>query len=156
MGEACKAAVEAYTASLLPPTAMCELVLNMRGPKSSWRTLSELCMLRKMEYHRTVPGGPYSRAICTEQDFQARWKELVGPVELVGLGLGSSRRRMALMDCRTFLHFARTLLSIHHSLPRTMAHHGQRQGHAIICNHPECQHKCRTHLGLQLCGTGVQ
>ena len=35
--EACKAAVEAYATSLLPPTAMCELVLNMRAPKSSWR-----------------------------------------------------------------------------------------------------------------------
>ena len=81
-GEACKAAVEAYTASLLPPTAMCELVLNMRAPKSSWRTRSELYTLRKLEYHRTVPGGPYSRPICTERDFQARWKELVAPVEL--------------------------------------------------------------------------
>ena len=40
--EARKAAVEAYTASPLPPTAMCELVLNMRALKSSWRTLSEL------------------------------------------------------------------------------------------------------------------
>ena len=81
-GEACKAAVEAYAASLLPPTAMCDFVLNMRAPKSSWRTLSELCTLRKLEYHRTVPGGPYSHPICTERDFQARSKELVAPVEL--------------------------------------------------------------------------
>ena len=69
---ACKAAAEAYTASLPPPTAMCELVLNMRAPKFSWRTLSELYTLRKLEYHRTFPGGPYSRPICTERDFQAR------------------------------------------------------------------------------------
>ena len=41
-GEACKAAVDAYTASLLPRTAMCELVLNLWAPKSSWRTLSKL------------------------------------------------------------------------------------------------------------------
>ena len=81
-GETCKAAVEAYTASLLPPTAMCELVLNMRAPKSSWRTLSELYTLRTLEYHRTLPVGPYSRPICTERDFQARWKELVAPVQL--------------------------------------------------------------------------
>ena len=81
-GEACKAAVEAYAASLLPPTAMCELVLHMRPPKSSWRTLLELYTLRKLEYHRTVPGGPYSRPICTERDFQARWQELVAPVQL--------------------------------------------------------------------------
>ena len=47
-GEARKAAVEAYGASLLPPTAMCALVLNMRAPKSSWRTLSELYTLRKL------------------------------------------------------------------------------------------------------------
>ena len=81
-GEACNAAVEAYTASLLPPTAMCELVLNVRAPKSSWRTLSELYTLRKSVYHRTVAGGPYSRPICTERAFQARWKELVAPADL--------------------------------------------------------------------------
>ena len=80
--EACKAADEADAASLLPPIAMCELVLNMRAPKSSWRSLSELYTLRKLEYHRTVPGGPYSRRICTERDFQARWTEVVAPVEL--------------------------------------------------------------------------
>ena len=34
-----------------------------------------------MEYHRTVPGGPYSCPVFTEWDFQARWKELVAPVE---------------------------------------------------------------------------
>ena len=33
-GHACKAVAEAYTAFLFPPTAMCELVLNMRAPKS--------------------------------------------------------------------------------------------------------------------------
>ena len=87
-GEACKTAVEAYAASLLPPTAMCDLVLNLRAPKSLWKTLSELDTLRKLEYllklkyHRTVPDGPYSWPICTERDFQARWKELVAPVEL--------------------------------------------------------------------------
>ena len=81
-GEACKAAIEAYAASLLPPTAMCELVLNMRAPKSSWRTLSELYTLRKLRCHRTVPDGPYSQPICTERAFQARWKELVAPVQL--------------------------------------------------------------------------
>ena len=81
-GEACKAAVEAYATSLLPPTAMCELVLNMRAPESSWRTLSELYTLHKFEYHRTVPSGPYSQPICTERAFQARWKELVALVQL--------------------------------------------------------------------------
>ena len=80
-GEACKASVEAYAASLLPPTATCELVLNMRAPKSCWRTLSELYTLRKLEYHRTGPSGLYSRSICTERAFQARWKELVAPVQ---------------------------------------------------------------------------
>ena len=66
-GEACKAAIEAYAASLLPPTAMCELVLNMRAPKSLWRTLSELYTLCKLEYHHTTAGGPYSRPICPMQ-----------------------------------------------------------------------------------------
>ena len=78
-GEACKATVEAIAACLHPPTAMCELVFNTRAPKSSRRTLSELYTLCKLEYHRTVPGGPYSRPICTKRDFQARWKELVAP-----------------------------------------------------------------------------
>ena len=77
-----KATVEAYAASLLPPTAMCKLVLNLCAPKSSWRTLSELYMLYKLEHRRTVPIGPYTRPICTERDFQARWKELVSLVEL--------------------------------------------------------------------------
>ena len=81
-GEACKVAIEAYAASLLLPTAMCELVLNMRAPKSSWTTLLELYTLCKLEHHCTVPGGPYSRPICTERAFQARWKELVAPVQL--------------------------------------------------------------------------
>ena len=85
-GEACKAAVEVYTASLLLPSPMCELVLNMRPPKSSWRTLSELYTLCKLEYHRTVPGAPYSRPMCTERDFQAQWKEMVAPVELDHFG----------------------------------------------------------------------
>ena len=60
-GEACKAALAAYAASLLPPTAMCELVLNMTAPKSSWRTLSELYTLRKLEpphRHRRLHGTP--------------------------------------------------------------------------------------------------
>ena len=81
-GEACKAAIQAYTAFLLPPTAMCELVLNVRALKSSWRTLSELHTLCNLEYHRTVPSGPYSHQICTERDFQARSKEFVACVEL--------------------------------------------------------------------------
>ena len=41
-----------------------------------------LYTLWKLEYHCTVPGGPYSRPICTEHDFQARWKEVVAPVKL--------------------------------------------------------------------------
>ena len=81
-GEACKAAVEAYAASLFPPTPMCELVFNLRAPNSSWRTLSELYTLRKLEYHRTIPGGPYIPPLCSERDFQARRKELGAPVQL--------------------------------------------------------------------------
>ena len=54
----------------------------MRAPKSSRRTLSELYTLRKLEYHHTIPGAPYSRPICNEWDFQARWKELVALVDL--------------------------------------------------------------------------
>ena len=81
-GEASNATVEAYAAALLPAIAMCELVLNLRAPECSWRTLSQLYTLPKLEYHRTVHGGPYARPICGEWDFQACWKELVGPVEL--------------------------------------------------------------------------
>ena len=80
-GEPCEAAVEAYTASLVPPTATCELVLNLRAPKFSWRTLSELYTLRKLRVP-PHPVGTYSRLVCTERDFQVRWKQLVAPVEL--------------------------------------------------------------------------
>ena len=58
---------------------MCEHVLNMGASKSSWKTLSELYTLHKLEYHGTVSGGPNSRPIRTERDFQACWKELVAP-----------------------------------------------------------------------------
>ena len=44
--------------------------------------LSELYTLCKLEYHRNVASGPYSRLICTKGEFQARWKELVAPLEL--------------------------------------------------------------------------
>ena len=54
----------------------------MGGPKSSGRALSELYTLRKIEYLCTVPGGPYTRHLCTERNFRARWKELVAPVKL--------------------------------------------------------------------------
>ena len=77
--DACKAAVEAYTATLLPATSMCELVLNLRARLH--RGPTQLYALCKLEYHRTVRGGPYARPLCTGRDFQARWKELVGPVE---------------------------------------------------------------------------
>ena len=80
--DACKAVGEAYTASLLHPTAMCELVLNLRGPKSSWRSLSELYTLRKLKSHRNIAGGAYTPPISTERNFQARWEELVRPIEL--------------------------------------------------------------------------
>ena len=59
---------------------MCDRVPNLRVPKSWRRTLTELDTLRKLEYHRI--SGPYSRRICTERAFQARWKEFVVPVEL--------------------------------------------------------------------------
>ena len=81
-GDACKGAVEAYTASLLPPTAMCGLELSTWALKSSWRTLSELHTLRKLDYHRAVLGGPYSDPFCTERAFQARLKGLVAKVQL--------------------------------------------------------------------------
>ena len=80
-GGASKASVEAHTAVLVPCLAMYELVLNLHAPKSSGRTLSELYTHHNLEYPRTVPDGAYARRICTERDFQARWKEFVGPME---------------------------------------------------------------------------
>ena len=71
-----------HTPHPFSPSPPCELLLDMRAPKSLWRTFSELHTLRKLEYRPNVPGGPYSRPICTERDFQARWKELVAPVQL--------------------------------------------------------------------------
>ena len=66
---------------LLTQTAMCELVLNLRAPKSSCTSLSELYTLRKLDYHRNVLNGPYTRPLGTQWNFQARWKELAGPLE---------------------------------------------------------------------------
>ena len=42
---------------LAPPTAMCEQVLNLCAPKSSWRTLSELYTLLKGKYPTRVLVG---------------------------------------------------------------------------------------------------
>ena len=109
-GEACKAAVEAYAASLLPPTAMCELLLNLSAPKPSWTTLSELYTLRKMEYHHTVPGGHYSWPICTKRDFQAHWKELVDRVQI-----GSARCHGVIQGRRDLM--ALRLMGQVHPLP---------------------------------------
>ena len=39
-------------------------------------------MLRKLEYHYTLPGVPYTRPLGSKRDFEACWKELVAPVEL--------------------------------------------------------------------------
>ena len=69
-----------------PPTLMCELVLNLHDLKFAWRTLSHLYMLCKSEHHATVLNDPYARPLCTKRGFQARWKELIGPVELDVLG----------------------------------------------------------------------
>ena len=60
-GRACKATVEAYAASLLPPTTMSKLLPKLRARKSSWTTLSELYTLREVEYHRSVPKIPPER-----------------------------------------------------------------------------------------------
>ena len=51
-------------------------------PKKEGGTLSELYTLRNLEYHATIPGGPYAHPLCTEWEFQARWKELIETVEL--------------------------------------------------------------------------
>ena len=32
-----------YASEVLPPDECCELILNLRAPKSAWRTLSEMC-----------------------------------------------------------------------------------------------------------------
>ena len=85
-GEVSKGAVQAYTAALLPPTAMCELVLNMRAPKSSWWTLSELYTFRKLEYDRSIAGAP----LFPSNLYRAG---LPSPLEGVGRprGIGSPR-----------------------------------------------------------------
>ena len=97
-GEACKGAVEAYAASVLSSTAMCELLPHLRAPKSSWRTLLALYTLRKLEYHRTLLCGPYSRPIYTERDFQARCNESAVLPNLLGTpsfqAAGCSMQRM--------------------------------------------------------------
>ena len=46
-------------------------------PPSLRGGLAELYTLRKLEYHRIVPDGPYAQPLCTKRDFQAR---SIGPL----------------------------------------------------------------------------
>ena len=54
-------------------------LLNLRAPKSSWRTLSELYTLRKLEYQCTVPGGPYTKPPCTRRTSKPIGRSLLPP-----------------------------------------------------------------------------
>ena len=88
-GEACNAAVEAYTASLPPPpTSMCELVLILRHPKSSWRTLGAL-HAPHVRVHRKMNANGKERAIDpTKHGQQSMYltHEATGHEILVALG----------------------------------------------------------------------
>ena len=64
-----------------PPDECCELILNLRAPKSAWCTLPEGYTLRGLKY-TTATGLPFARPICPKRAFQQRWQELFAPLEL--------------------------------------------------------------------------
>ena len=74
-------AIAKYASEVLPPDECCELILNLRAPKSAWRTLSEVYTLRGLKYTATT-GLPFARPICRERAFQQRWQDLLAPLEL--------------------------------------------------------------------------
>ena len=74
-------AITKYASEVLPPDECCELILNLRAPKSAWRTLSEVYTLRGLKYTATT-GLPFARPICPERAFQQRWQDLLAPLEL--------------------------------------------------------------------------
>ena len=61
-------AIAKYASVVLPPDECCELILNLRAPKSAWRTLSETYSLRGLKYTATT-GLPFARPICPERAF---------------------------------------------------------------------------------------
>ena len=74
-------AIAKYASEVLPPDECCELILNLRAPRSAWRTLSEVYILRGLKYTATT-GLPFARPICPERAFQQRWEDLLAPLEL--------------------------------------------------------------------------
>ena len=74
-------AIAKDASEVLPPDECCELILNLRAPKTAWRTLSEVYTLRGLEYTATT-GLPFARPICPERAFQQCWQDLLAPLEL--------------------------------------------------------------------------
>ena len=74
-------AITKYASEALPPNECCELILNLRVPKSAWCTLSKVYTLRGLKY-TAATGLPFARPICPERAFQQRWQELLAPLEL--------------------------------------------------------------------------
>ena len=70
-----------YASEVLPPDECCELILNLRAPKSAWRTLSEVYTLQGLKCTATT-GLPFARPFCPERAFQQRWQDLLAPLEL--------------------------------------------------------------------------
>ena len=74
-------AITKYASKILPPNECGELILNLRAPKSAWRTLSEVYTLRGLRY-TAATGLPFARPICPERAFHQRWKDQLAPLEL--------------------------------------------------------------------------
>ena len=74
-------AITKYASEVLPPDECCKLILNLRAPKSTWRSLSKVYTLRGLKY-TAATGLPFAGPICPERAFQQRWQELLAPLEL--------------------------------------------------------------------------
>ena len=73
-------AITKYASEVLLPDECCELILNLRAPKSAWRTVSKVYTLRELKY-TAATGLPFARPICPERAFQQRSQELLAPLE---------------------------------------------------------------------------
>ena len=62
-------AITKNASHVVPPDKCCELILNLRAPKSAWRMLSDLWTLWGLK-HMAATRLPWAHPICPEQAFR--------------------------------------------------------------------------------------
>ena len=64
-------AITKYASKVLPPDECCQLILNLRAPKSAWHTLSDVYTLRGLKY-TAATGLPFARPIGPDRVLEQR------------------------------------------------------------------------------------